>query len=193
MNRKGRDSMKKVNVFLADGFEEIEGLTVVDLLRRAGIEVEMVSIMDRKKVTGSHGIVVKADKKFQKDACRECDMLVLPGGLPGTDHLRAHKGLRKLIKEFYKEDKWLAAICAAPTVFGELGLLEGKKATCYPAMEEGLIGAEVVKDGAVTDGHIITGRGMGVSAEFALQIVEALLDKETADKLAEQVVYQRPC
>ncbi|XCP86814.1 DJ-1 family glyoxalase III [Roseburia hominis] len=182
--------MSEVCVFLADGFEEIEGLTTVDLLRRAGIQVETVSIMEKKKVTGSHQIVVKADKKFEKADFSDTEMLVLPGGLRGTQNLKRHQELRKLILDFYGKGKYVAAICAAPTILGDLGLLKGKKATVYPSMEDGLIGAEVVKEPAVADGTIITGRGMGVSIPFALKLIEALRDLETAQQIAQQIVYR---
>ena len=122
--------MSKVNVYLADGFEEVEGLTVVDLLRRAGIETDMVSIMGRKEITGARKIPVLADKLFEEQD--DPDVIVLPGGMPGTLHLKAHEGLADLIRKADKEGKLLAAICAAPTIYGEMGLLEGKNATCYP-------------------------------------------------------------
>jgi len=183
--------MSEVSVFLADGFEEIEGLTAVDLLRRAGIQVETVSIMGKKKVVGSHQIIVKADKKFDKADFTQTEMLVLPGGLKGTQNLKAHAGLRKLLLDFDAKGKYLAAICAAPTIFGSLGLLKGRKATSYPGMEDGLIGAEAVKEAAVVDGTIITGRGMGASVEFALKLIEALRDRETAEQIAQQIVYRR--
>lgn len=183
--------MSEVSIFLADGFEEIEGLTTVDLLRRAGIQAETVSIMEKKKVTGSHQIIVKADKKFDKADFANTEMLVLPGGLKGTQNLKEHAGLRKLILDFNEKGKYVAAICAAPTILGELGLLKGKKATCYPSMEDGLAGAEVVREAAVADGTIITGRGMGASIEFALKLIEALRDQETAQQIAQQIVYRR--
>ena len=131
--------MSKVNVYLADGFEEVEGLTVVDLLRRAGIETDMVSIMGRKEITGARKIPVLADKLFEEQD--DPDVIVLPGGMPGTLHLKAHEGLADLIRKADKEGKLLAAICAAPTIYGEMGLLEGKNATCYPGMEDKLLGA----------------------------------------------------
>ena len=131
--------MSKVNVYLADGFEEVEGLTVVDLLRRAGIETDMVSIMGRKEITGARKIPVLADKLFEEQD--DPDVIVLPGGMPGTLHLKAHEGLADLIRKADKEGKLLAAICAAPTIYGEMGLLEGKNATCYPGMEDKLLGS----------------------------------------------------
>ena len=135
--------MSEVCVFLADGFEEIEGLTVVDLLRRAGIETRTVSIMGQEEIQGAHGIIVKADSLFENTDFSEVKMLVLPGGMPGTIHLKEHKGLEELILKHNEEKKYLAAICAAPTVFGGMGILKGKKAICYPGMEEGLTGADV--------------------------------------------------
>lgn len=183
--------MNEVIVFLADGFEEIEGLTVVDVLRRAGISLHMVSIMEEKCVEGAHGIRVEADKLFAEAELEETKMLVLPGGLLGMQNLEAHEGVQKLVREFYEQDKELAAICASPTIFGRMGLLEGKRATAYPSMEEGLLGAQVSYEGVVTDGKITTGRGMGVSIDFALRLIEILRDKVCADEIAEQIVYQR--
>ena len=119
--------MKKVCVFLADGFEEIEGLTVVDILRRAGIDTETVSVMGRKQINGSHGIIVEADKLFEEADIADADMIVLPGGMPGTLNLKAHEGLKTQILSFDSQGKYIAAICAAPTVLSELGLLKGKK------------------------------------------------------------------
>ncbi|MGN0404820.1 MAG: DJ-1 family glyoxalase III [Bariatricus sp.] len=182
--------MSEVCVFLADGFEEIEGLTVVDVLRRAGIGVETVSVMEKKKINGSHKIIVKADTKFEKADFSETKMLVLPGGLIGTRNLGAHKGLEKLLEQFAKEGKYLAAICAAPTILGGMGFLQGKKATCYPSMEDGLVGAEPVAEGAVIDGNVITGRGMGASLDFAFALVEVLRGREKADEIANQIVYE---
>ena len=183
--------MNEVCVFLADGFEEIEGLTVVDLLRRAGIETRTVSIMGREEIRGAHGIIVKADGLFENTDFSEVEMLVLPGGMPGTIHLKEHKGLEELILKHNEEKKYLAAICAAPTVFGGMGILKGKKAICYPGMEEGLTGAEVTCQPAVTDGHITTSRGLGTAIDFALALISELRDKESADTISKQVVYER--
>ena len=119
--------MKKVCVFLADGFEEIEGLTVVDILRRAKVEVSTVSIMDTLDIQGAHGINIKADQMFDEADFSVADMLVLPGGMPGTLHLGQHKGLQNILKDFHNEKKNIAAICAAPSVLGKYGILEGKR------------------------------------------------------------------
>lgn len=181
--------MKEVCVFLADGFEEIEGLTVVDLLRRAGIGVETVSVMGRREIRGAHGIEVLADAVFAQEAFGEAKMLVLPGGMPGTLHLKEHKGLEALLMQYHEAEKYLAAICAAPTVFGALGLLKGRRAVCYPGMEDGLTGADVAFEPVVTDGHITTSRGLGTAIDFSLRLIKVLRGADAAQKIAEQVVY----
>ena len=143
----------KVYIFLADGFEEIEGLTVVDIMRRAKIDVETISITGQKQINGAHKIIVEADRLFEETDFSDGDMLVLPGGMPGTLNLKEHEGLRNLIGEFDKKKKYLAAICAAPSILSELGILKGRKACAYPSFEEGLDCAQVVHEAAVTDGH----------------------------------------
>lgn len=178
-----------VYLFMADGFEEVEGLTVVDLVRRAGIELKTVSVMGRIEVTGAHGIEVKADCLFE-DMKEPAEMLILPGGVPGTPNLKAHKGLQQLICKSAEQGIYLAAICAAPTVYGELGLLKEKKATCYPGLENGLLGAEVVYDNVAADGNFITSRGVGTAIDFSLKLVELLKNKAEADKIAKAIVYQ---
>ena len=177
----------KVYIFLADGFEEIEGLTVVDVLRRAGAEVEMVSVMDRKEITGAHGIKVEADRMIEEAG--EADLYVLPGGMPGTLHLKEHAGLCRLLNQAEKKEKHIAAICAAPSVLGELGMLKGKRACCYPSFEEKLNCLEVSYEPVVTDGRITTSRGMGTAVRFSLELVSVLYGKEKADEIAESIVY----
>lgn len=181
--------MKKVCVFLADGFEEIEGLTVVDVLRRAGADVETVSIMKERTVRGSHNIPVIADKIFEEADASEADMLVLPGGMPGTLNLKAHKGLEGLLKEADREKKQVAAICAAPTVLSSIGILKGRKACAYPSFEKELDCAEVVKEPCVTDGHVTTGRGMGAAIPFALKLTAILFGDEKAEEIRTSIVY----
>lgn len=183
--------MKKAYVFLADGFEEIEGLTVVDVLRRAGAEVEMVSVMDRKEITGAHGIKVEADRMIEEAG--EADLYVLPGGMPGTLHLKEHAGLCRLLNQAEKKEKHIAAICAAPSVLGELGMLKGKRACCYPSFEEKLNCLEVSYEPVVTDGRITTSRGMGTAVRFSLELVSVLYGKEKADEIAESIVYMVSC
>ena len=170
----------KVYIFLADGFEEIEGLTVVDIMRRAKIDVETISITGQKQINGAHKIIVEADRLFEETDFSDGDMLVLPGGMPG---------LRNLIGEFDKKKKYLAAICAAPSILSELGILKGRKACAYPSFEEGLDCAQVVHEAAVTDGHVTTGRGMGAAIPFALKLTELLCGTEKANEIAESIVY----
>lgn len=182
--------MSKVLIFMAEGHEEIEALTVVDLLRRAGIEIEMVSITGNKRVPGSHGIMTVCDKLIEQVNFDSADMLVLPGGMPGTLNLELCEPLMDQVHGFNASKKGLAAICAAPTVFGKAGLLEGKKATCYPGMEKDLLGAEVSTDSVCHDGHIITSRGLGTAIPFALEIIKTFQGEEAAEKIAKSVVYK---
>lgn len=182
--------MAKVYIFLASGFEEIEALTVVDLLRRANIEVVMVSVHDGILVKGAHGIEVMADMEYQMDSCQDGDMLVLPGGMPGTNGLMGHEGLRELLFEYRNSGKLLAAICAAPSVLGLNGILKGKTATCYPGFEDKLLGAKAVNERVVKDGNVITSRGVGTAIDFALVLIEELADKAIAEKIAQGIQYR---
>lgn len=178
-----------VYIFLADGFEEIEGLTVVDLLRRAQIDIRMVSITGTKQVISSHNIKIEADENYGESDYSKGDMLILPGGMPGTRHLAEHQELVTLLKQFNEERRNIAAICAAPSVLGMAGILQGKKATCFPGFEDSLKGAQVTGNKVEADDNIITGKGMGVSILFSLAIIEKLKDKETADKIAAAIQY----
>lgn len=183
--------MSKVYAFLANGFEEVECLAVVDLLRRANIDVDMVSITNNKYVTGSHSITVQADVLFDDADFSDADMLFLPGGMPGTKYLATHEALNALIKDCYRQNKHLAAICAAPIVYGEMNLLSGKHATCYPGFEEKCMGAVMEKTGVVTDGCITTARGLGFAIDLGLELIRILEN----DGLAAQVksAIQHPC
>lgn len=181
--------MQKTAIFLADGFEEIEALAVVDLLRRAKIDVAMVSIMESKSVYGSHGIAVEADTVIEGFDFDGVDMLILPGGMPGTTNLDACEPLKDKIKEFNDAGKMLAAICAAPTVYGKMGLLSGKRATCYPGRETDLLGATAVTDKVVKDGNFITSRGAGTAIDFALAIIEHFQGVNASKDMAEKIVY----
>lgn len=182
--------MNRVYVFLADGFEEIEGLTVVDLLRRADIAVTTVSVMDGKKINGAHGIILYADSMFAENDYTDAALLVLPGGMPGTLNLKKHEGLCALLKNHCADGKMTAAICAAPTVLGGLGLLDGRKAVCYPGCEDGILGAEVLGEKVVTDGNITTSRGLGTAIEFALSLIAQLKDSKTAEKIKNSIIYE---
>lgn len=176
--------MKKVFVFLADGFEEIEAIGTMDVLRRGELDVTAVSIHDRKEVTGAHNIKVCADTCFADTDFSGGDLLVLPGGMPGASNLNAHEGLKNLLKQYNAEGKRLAAICAAPLVLGGLGLLAGKRATCYPSFEPTLTGATPVEDGVVTDGLITTGKGPGYAVAFGLELVALLQGRAQSDEVA---------
>lgn len=180
--------MSLVYAFFTEGFEEIEGLAVVDLLRRADIEIETVSITGRYEVTGAHNITIRTDKLFSEINTDNADLLFLPGG-PGTPDLAAHEGLVQALRNFNESGRNIAAICAAPGVLGQLGMLKGKKATCFPGYEEKLQGAEYVREKAVTDGNITTARGMGTSIELGLELIRILADKERSDEIAGKIQF----
>ncbi len=183
--------MKNCYLFLADGFEEIEALTVVDLLRRDQIPIKMVSITGNEVVSGSHDIKVITDCGIEEVDLSSASMLVLPGGMPGTETLYACEKLREMLLAFHKTNRPIAAICAAPMILGRLGILEGKKATCYPGCEGDLKGASYVKEEVVTDGNITTSRGMGTAIPFGLEILR-LLDCETeAGAMKTKIVYRQ--
>ncbi len=181
--------MKTVMLF-EEGSEEVEALTVVDLLRRAKIECEMVSARDTDTITGSHGITIVMDKKIKDLGC-DYDMVILPGGIPGVPNLIANNKVRELVLKQNEAGRYVAAICAAPTALGTFGILKDKKAICYPGMEDELNCKEVVYDSVVADGNVITSRGLGTAIPFGLKLIETLSDKETADKIAEKIVYSR--
>lgn len=176
--------MKKAFVFLATGFEEVEATGTIDVLRRGGIETTVISITGDYSVAGAHGLSLVADKLFEEANLEDADALVLPGGMPGSSNLNAHKPLKELLVKHFKAGKLVAAICAAPLVPGGLGLLEGKRATCYPGFESQLTGAEVTTESAVIDGNIITGKGPGLVFDFALAIVKALRGKAIEEEVA---------
>lgn len=180
---------KQICVFLADGFEEIEGLTVVDLLRRAGVEVTSVSVTGQLRIHGAHGIHVQADKLFEEVDYREKDMVVLPGGMPGTIHLGEHEGVREVLSQFYRDEKYIAAICAAPTILGKAGMLKGRKATCYAGMEDALLDAEVVTTPVAVSDFIITSRGLGTAIDFSLELIKVLLGEEKAAEIKKSIIY----
>ena len=182
--------MKKVSVILADGFEEIEALTVVDLLRRAQIYVGTVSITDDYTVHGAHGINVQAEDLFEEVAFVESDMIGLPGGMPGTSNLNAHEGVRRVVKEFNRDGKYSGAICAAPTILGNLGLLKGKRVSCYPSVEQEIQGAVMTRTDVTVDGNLITSRGAGTAIAFALKLIEMLSGAEKAAEIAEAILYE---
>lgn len=182
--------MKKTLMLFAEGFEEVEALTVVDLLRRAEIGCDMVSLAGTDTVTGSHGISVGVMGPLEGLALDGYDAVILPGGMPGTKHLAADERVIDALRRFNAAGKLTAAICAAPTVLAKAGLLEGRRAVCYPGMEGQLTG-RAGGDGKVeVDGTVITGRGVGTAIPFALAIVEYFSGKERAEELARSIVYQ---
>lgn len=181
--------MSKVYVFMADGCEEVEALTPVDLLRRAGHEVCMVSIMGRPVIVGAHNISIGTDARIEEGDWADGDLYLLPGGMPGTKYLGENQKLTELLTAQYGQGKRLAAICAAPSVFGKLGLLKGKKAVCYPGMESTLEGAQPVADPVVTDGTITTSKGVGAAMDFGLELIRLLDGEEKAQAIKEEVVY----
>ncbi len=171
-----------IYMFLADGFEEVEAFTPLDLLRRAGADVKTIGIGDRT-ITGAHGITVLADAVDSDISDLSAEMIILPGGMPGTLGLAESSTVSSAIDTAIKNDSYIAAICAAPSVLGKYGVLEGKTATCFPGFEDSLTGAKCSQSGVCRDGKIITGSGMGVALEFGLALVEALYGKEKADEL----------
>ncbi|MBQ3792138.1 MAG: DJ-1/PfpI family protein [Clostridia bacterium] len=182
-----------VYVFLADGTEEVEALTVVDVLRRAGAKVRTVGIPDRS-VRGSHGITIEADlseDEARREAVTERDLslAVLPGGMPGTLNLDASAAVDEIVRETLKRGGTVGAICAAPLILGRRGLLDGKKGTCYPGFEKELKGCEISEDPVVVDGQIVTSRGMGTALPFALALTEILYGEERANGIASSVLY----
>lgn len=181
--------MNRIYAFLAEGFEEVECLAVVDLLRRAKFEVSLVSVTGKKAVTGSHQITVLADALFEEVDIEAADLLFLPGGVPGTPNLAAHTGLTDALQHHAAKGKRLAAICAAPSVLGGLNLLNGKKATCYPGWEDRLIGAVCQPDGVVTDGMVTTARGLGFAIDLGLELISLLADRDTSDEIKSKIQY----
>lgn len=178
-----------VYILLAPGFEETEALVPVDMLRRANIETATVSITG-EPVPGSHGVTVLADVTLDDVDLSRADMIVLPGGGPGYKNLGKEPRVEQLVRKAAEKGLWLAAICAAPTLLGRWGLLEGKNAVCYPGMEEGLTGAQPQMDqGVVVAGKVITGRAAGSAFDFGLTLVETLAGKEESDKVRHGIYY----
>lgn len=181
--------MKRIAVFFAEGYEEIEALTVVDICRRCGLKIDMVSITEERQVKGSHGIVVETDLTYSQADFDGYDMLVLPGGGDGTKKLEACEPLMEQIDTFYRAGKYIAAICAAPSIFGHRGILKGRKACSYPSFESHLEGATVTAGPVEIDGNVVTSRGMGTSIPFALAVAAIFCGREKAEEMAQTIVY----
>lgn len=181
--------MAKIGVFLATGFEECEALLTVDICRRAGLDLKTVSVTEKKEVTSSHGVTVVADLLLQDVDFDGLDMIVLPGGMPGTKNLEVCEPLMEQLDAFYEKNKCISAICAAPSIFGHRGFLKGRNATSYPGFESHLEGAEVSQNSVEISGHVTTSRGLGTAIDFGLAIVERYKGKEEAERIAEAIVY----
>lgn len=174
--------MNRAAIFLASGFEEIEAVATVDVLCRGGIEVDMISVSGSLEVEGSHGIAVKCDRLFYNVDFSEYNLFILPGG-PGVENLKKHDGIMELIPKVYAEGSYIAAICAAPSIFGQLGLLEGKKAICFPGFENQLVGAEVSYFPVQMDGKIVTAKSAGHTIDFGLEILKWFLPEDEVIQL----------
>lgn len=183
--------MKTVYIFLAEGFEEIEAVTPLDLLLRVGINAKFVSMGQTLQVLGAHNILYTADIMFDEASTVWADGIVLPGGMPGTLNLLAHQGLLNLIRNYNDAQKPVCAICAAPLILGELNLLVGKTATIYPGMEDKLKGATPSENPVCVDGNIITSRGPGTAIPFSLKLVEIFAGEKAAETLKADIVYQK--
>ncbi len=178
-------------LFLAKGFEEIEAVGIIDVLRRGGIELTIVTVSGSDYVDGAHGIIISGDTNFYTVDYSIYDMLILPGGMPGTTNLKNHVDLCELLDSFHKDGKWIAALCAAPSILGDLGILEGEKATCYPGFEKSLQGAEIIDNDIVVSNKIITGRGPGVTLNFALKILEQFISYSAVEDIRKRMIISK--
>lgn len=181
--------MSKAAIFLATGFEEIEAVSIMDVLRRGGIELDIVSVSGMEYVEGAHGIVVKSDALFFSIDFSEYDLFLLPGGMPGTLNLSKHEGLCQLLKEVSEQGKHIGAICAAPSVLGQLRLLEERQVTCYPGFEDQCYGADMIDADVVRDKNLITGKGAGVAMKFAFEVLRWYKTEPEVDKLEKAMIH----
>ena len=181
--------MAKVYEFLANGFEDIEALGPVDVLRRGGLDVKTVSISGDLMVASAHGVQVKADMLFEDVNFDDADLLLIPGGMPGAKNIDEHEGVRRALVAHAGKGKLVGAICAGPMVLGGLGLLKGKRATCFPFFEPTMVGATPTDNGVEQDGNIITSKGPGFMFEFGLTILRNLKDEEIALEVADALLY----
>jgi len=177
-----------VYMFLADGFEEVEALAPLDILRRAGVEIVTLGVTG-EYITGAHGIVVKADKPLSSAVKENIDAVILPGGLGGTNNMDASAEVKELVQYAADNNKLVCAICAAPSILGKMGLLDGKDATCYPGFEDTFKGGNYLKQAVVKCNNFITSNGMGSAYKFGFEITAALCGTEVADNIKEQIQY----
>ena len=191
ISTKKEKIMAKVYVFLADGFEDVEALIPIDVLRRGGVEVVTVSTTDFPLVESAHGVAIEADLQFEQCDFADADLLMLPGGMPGAANLYAHEGVCKAVCDQAAAGKKVSAICAAPAVvLAPLGLLEGKRATCYPGFEQALEGATYTGDLVTVDGNITTAEGPAAAFPYAYELLSQLVSKEVSDKVAEGMRFK---
>ena len=181
--------MAKIIEFLANGFEEVEALAPVDILRRGGVDIKTVSVTGDLLVESSHGVVIKADMLFEDTDLSDADMLMLPGGMPGSTNLNAHEGVRHAILNQYNSGKRIGAICAAPMVLGGIGILNGKRATCSPGFEKYMYGAEYTHEIVTVDGNIITGEGPAASFPYAYKILSLFIGDDNVKTLQHKMQY----
>lgn len=181
-----------IYAFLAEGFEEAEAILPLDLLIRAGLEIQTVSITNDRPVIGTHGIPVMADRTAADFPAlpEDAEMILLPGGMPGTQNLYESPLVQVCIRQAAERKLPLAAICAAPSVYGRMGLLEGKRATCFPGFEDMLLGAEATGEGLTVDGSVITARALGSAHDFAFAIIRMLKDAETAERVRNSIFFE---
>lgn len=177
----------KIIVFFGEGFEEVEALATVDVLRRGGLEVLMAGV-NQREVKSARGICIKMDCLANEVNYEEVSMIVLPGGLGGVNELEKSDLVKEVLKEFHTQKKWIGAICAAPSLLGKYGLLKGVEATCYPGMEKSLLEAKYVNQAVVKSGHFITGKGVGVSLEFGLALLSCFKDNKTVNDLKKAMI-----
>ena len=183
--------MAKVYVFLADGFEDVEALIPIDVLRRGGVDVITVSTTEFPLVESAHGVNIEADIQFEQGDYTDADLIMLPGGMPGASNLYAHEGVCKVVCEQFAAGKKVSAICAAPAVvLAPLGILEGKKATCYPGFERALEGATYTGDLVTVDGTVTTAEGPAAAFPYAYELLAQLVDKKTSDQIAEGMRFK---
>ena len=183
--------MAKVYVFLADGFEDVEALIPIDVLRRGGVEVVTVSTTEFPLVESAHGVSIEADIQFEQSDYKDADLIMLPGGMPGASNLFEHEGVCKAVCDQFAAGKKVAAICAAPAVvLAPLGILDGKKATCYPGFEKALEGAAYTGDLVTVDGNVTTAEGPAAAFPYAYELLTQLVDKKTSDQIAEGMRFK---
>ncbi len=178
-----------VYVFLADGFEDIEALAPVDILRRGGVDVKTVSVTGSREAVSAHGVTILADITFEEADLSDADLLMLPGGLPGATNLNDHQGVREALAAQAARGGRIAAICAAPMVLGSLGLLKGRRATCYPGFEKYMDGAEYTAELFTVDGNITTGRGPAATLPYAYAILESFVGRAKTDEIRAGMIF----